>query len=243
MGTVVVVGTGIALSHITREAEGAIRSAEVVFYAVGDPVTTNWITRIHPSTQSLLGHYEEGRDRAETYAAMVEQVLATVRAGRHVCVALYGHPGVFAYPGHEIVRRAQAEGFLAEMLPAVSALDCLFSDLQLDPAVAGCQMYDATYFLLRSLGIDTSVPLILWQVALVGIAAFEANPTPDLVPLQTLLAQLYSPTHQVIVYEASAYPGLRPSTQTMAIGDLGQARLSLSSTLYIPASPATQFVL
>src|SRR2546429_6584747 len=45
-------------------------------------------------------------------------------------------------------RQAREEGFEAEMLPAVSAEDCLFADLGVDPGDEGCQSFEATSFLL-----------------------------------------------------------------------------------------------
>jgi hypothetical protein len=54
-----------------------------------------------------------------------------------LCVALYGHPGVFACVGHEAIERARAEGIDAQMLPGISAEDCLFAELGVDPAVGG----------------------------------------------------------------------------------------------------------
>ena len=68
------------------------------------------------------------------YARIVGDILDAVRGGASVCAAFYGHPGIFVTPSHDAVRRARAEGYPARMLPAVSAVDCLFADLGVDPA-------------------------------------------------------------------------------------------------------------
>ena len=81
--------------------------------------------------------------------------------------AFYGHPGVFVRPSHEAIARARAEGHQARMLPAVSAEDCLFADLGVDPATHGCASFDATTFLARPRPVDSSAGLVLWQVAAV----------------------------------------------------------------------------
>ena len=65
---------------------------------------------------------------------MAEAILEPVRAGKRVCAAFYGHPGVFVLPSHDAISRARAEGFEATMLPGVSAEDCLVADLGVDPA-------------------------------------------------------------------------------------------------------------
>ena len=99
-----------------------------MLHLVPDPVTRSWIERCNPRSRSLHGLYAPGKRRSDTYAEMVSELLEPVRAGREVCAAFYGHPGVFARPGHEAIRLARDEGFPARMLPAVSALDCLVAD-------------------------------------------------------------------------------------------------------------------
>ena len=77
--------------------------------------------------------YDEGRPRLEAYKKMVERILKNVKDGLEVCVVFYGHPSVFVQPSHESVRIARLEGFSARMLPGISAEDCLFADIGLDP--------------------------------------------------------------------------------------------------------------
>jgi uncharacterized protein YabN with tetrapyrrole methylase and pyrophosphatase domain len=125
---------------VTPESASAIERADEVLYLVTQPLTAQWIERANPRSRSLHGLYESGKPRRETYAEMVDELLAPVRAGLGVCAAFYGHPGVFVNPGHEAIRRARAEGYRARMLPAVSALDCLVADLGIDPAATGPQL-------------------------------------------------------------------------------------------------------
>src|SRR5205823_14531500 len=106
-----VVGTGIQLAgQLTPEARAAIVSADEVLYLVGDIVALRSLELLNSRARSLQQLYEPGRIRAETYAAIVEEILAVVRRGRNVCVALYGHPGVFAQPAHDALRQRRAEG-------------------------------------------------------------------------------------------------------------------------------------
>src|SRR3546814_8782204 len=78
---------------------------------------------------------------------MVAAMLAEVRAGRRVCGAFYGHPGVFARVPHKAIAQARAEGFEAHMEAGVSAEDCLYADLGIDPGEVGCQHYEASQFM------------------------------------------------------------------------------------------------
>ena len=106
---------------------------------------------------------------------MAEAILEPVRAGKRVCAAFYGHPGVFVLPSHEAIARARAEGFDATMLPGVSAEDCLVADLGVDPARNGLQSYEAGDFLRRRPAIEPTTALVLWQIGVVGARTHSAS--------------------------------------------------------------------
>jgi uncharacterized protein YabN with tetrapyrrole methylase and pyrophosphatase domain len=147
-GSLTVVGTGIqAITHITPQTRSCIEEADKVLYLVVDPVTVEWIRKLNPSAESLSRFYATGKLGEITYSAIADQILHFVRKGLNVCAAFYGHPGVLVEPSHAAIRRARAEGFLARMLPAISAMDCLYADLEVDPGMLGSQSYGATQFL------------------------------------------------------------------------------------------------
>jgi len=105
-GSLVVVGTGIRVgSQTSPEATYAIRRAEKVLFLAADYITCRWIEALNQTAESMERFYVEGRDRLETYHDMVDCTLSWVRKDLAVCVAAYGHPGVFAYPTHEAIRR------------------------------------------------------------------------------------------------------------------------------------------
>src|SRR5439155_1808739 len=133
-----------------------------------DAVTEQALLEMNPRAESMKALYREDRRRRATYDAMVERILAEVRTRAVVCAVFYGHPGVFVAPSHEAIRRARAEGHTALMLPGISAEDCLFADLGIDPSRFGCQSYEATDFLVHRRRIDRTAALVLWQIGTVG---------------------------------------------------------------------------
>lgn len=242
-GSLVVIGTGIrTVGQLTLEAITWIKNSDVVLYLVADPVAEEAIRGLNPGgAMSLRGYYGDGINRGQSYEAMIQHILSCVRGGLRTCAAFYGHPGVFAYPSHESIRRARQEGYGARMLPAISAEDCLFADLGVDPAVNGCQSFEATDFLLHNRTVDTSSQLVLWQVGVVGDWTYQSNgynlgAFPLLI---SRLCQMYGPQHEVYVYEAAILPGLSPSITRIALASLTAAYVNAGSTLYVPPGRAT----
>jgi uncharacterized protein YabN with tetrapyrrole methylase and pyrophosphatase domain len=199
-------------------------------------VTRSWIDKLNPKARSLSHFYAADRPRAETYAAMAEEILASVRSGKNVCAAFYGHPGVFVEPGHVAIRRAREEGFRATMHPGISAEDCLFADLGLDPADGGCQSYEATTFLIHEYTVEPSATLILWQVGVIGqLAAGPATPH-GMPALVERLRKDYPAEHEAIVYEASPYVFVEPLVRRTPLSELGSVDIPALATLVVPPS-------
>lgn len=233
-GSLVVVGTGIGATRLTLEARAAIEAADQVLHLVPDPISVAAVERMNARSRSLADCYVEGEHRRVAYARMVEAILEPVRAGERVCAAFYGHPGVFSLPPHEAVKQARSEGFEASMLPGISAEDCLFADLGVDPAEAGCQSYEATRFLERRPAIETRAALVLWQIGVVGSANHSAEfQAPRLPELVERLRELYPDDHEVVVYEASSYAGVAPVIRPTPLSRLAAA-VTPASTLYVP---------
>ena len=245
-GSLSVVGTGFFVAgHITPEARDRIESADRLFHLVGEPATRAWLEEANPAAESLYDAYAEGKPRRDSYAEMTERILAPLADGGDVCAAFYGHPGVFVAPSHAAVRAARAAGHEATMLPGVSAEDCLFADLGLDPAVPGCQSFEATDFLVRRRRLDPAAHLVLWQIGAIGVDSYQASSdawgVEGLRLLVETLLETYRPDHPVTVYEAATLPVCRPLVRTLPLAELATGGASLMSTLYVPPRdvPAT----
>jgi uncharacterized protein YabN with tetrapyrrole methylase and pyrophosphatase domain len=235
-GSLAVVGTGIRPGlHLTQEARARIEHADDVLYLLAEVAPTEWIRRLNPAAESLLPIYRLDRDREEIYEEIIEIALARVRNGRAVCLVTYGHPAVFDDASRESVRRAIAEGFEARMLPAISALDCLFVDLEVDPGLNGLQLHDATDFLVHRRSPDVTVPLVLWQISVIGrTRASDTVNREGVAILAERLAELYGHDHDVVVYEASPFPVGGPLIERVALDRLPDAGVTGLCSLYVP---------
>ena len=238
-GSLVCVGVGMTLgSHMTPLARSYIEKADVVFTALSDGVIELWLAKMNPDVRSLQHLYKEGKSRPETYRQMVETLLTEVRAGKQVCGAFYGHPGVFAWPPHKAIEIARAEGYPAHMEPGVSAEDCLYADLGFDPGRFGCQHYEASQLMFYRRRIDPSAYLILWQIGVAGDQSFARFSTGAQYRrlLVELLANDYDLSHEVIVYRAATLPIHQPRIDRMPLGSLPDADIDMHATLVIPPS-------
>jgi hypothetical protein len=242
-GSLVCVGVGMTLgSHMTPLARSYIEKADVVFTALSDGVIELWLAKMNPDVRSLQHLYKEGKSRPETYRQMVETLLTEVRAGKQVCGAFYGHPGVFAWPPHKAIEIARAEGYPAHMEPGVSAEDCLYADLGFDPGRFGCQHYEASQLMFYRRRIDPSAYLILWQIGVAGDQSFARFSTGAQYRrlLVELLAGDYDLSHEVIVYRAATLPIHQPRIERMPLGSLPDADIDMHATLVIPPSRALE---
>ncbi len=240
-GSIACVGIGMTLgSHLTPLARSHIQQADVVFVAVSDNVVEMWLERMHPDVRSLQPYYGEGKPRIDTYREWVEVMMAEVRSGKRVCAVFYGHPGIFAWSPHKVIEVARAEGFAALMEPGISAEDCLYADLGIDPGKFGCQHVDASQLLFYEKAIDATGYLVLWQVGVAGNRSIAApgQSTAYLELLVELLGEQYPLDHELTVYRGATLPIESPRIRHLKLCDLPRACISAEETVVLPpASP------
>lgn len=242
-GSLVCVGVGMTLgSHLTPLSRSYIEEADVVFAATSDGIVELWLAKMNPDVRSLQSFYREGKSRAESYRQMVAAMLAEVRAGKRVCGAFYGHPGVFAGVPHEAIELARREGYDAHMEPGISAEDCLYADLGIDPGRYGCQHFEASQLMLYRRRIDPSAYLVLWQVGVAGdrsLMRFATGADYRQV-LVDVLTRDYDPGHEAIVYRVATLPTQQPRIERTTIAGLPTLDIDMHATVVIPPAAPLQ---
>ena len=236
-GSLACVGLGMTLgSHLTPLARSHIQQADVVFAGLSDGVVELWLQRMHPDVRSLQPYYREGKSRMKTYREWVELMMTEVRAGKRVCGVFYGHPGIFAWSPHKVIEVARAEGFQAHMEPGISAEDCLYADLGIDPGRYGCQHFEASQLLFYQRRIDPAGYLVLWQVGLVGDFSLKRSATGPAYRqvLVDLLAVDYPLDHPVIVYRGATLPIEQPHIRHLTLRELPGIELTAEETVILP---------
>lgn len=242
-GSLTIVGTGILTpAHLSQESISIIQAADIVHALVPDPLGISTITKLNSKIKNLGDLYfkqdsdKNGKNRLDGYNLMVEAILCDVRDGLKVCAIFYGHPGVFVFPSHVSIEKARAEGFEAKMLPAISAEDCLFADLGIDPGDLGCQAYEASQFMFYKQSINTSAALILWQLGVAGDETLTKLKPADngMKMLKERLSNYYPENHEIILYEASTLPIMPPRIEKIRINQLELSKINTITTGFVP---------
>ena len=244
-GRLVMVGTGItAVSQMTLEAVGYIQRADVVFYHVTNGPAATHIRKLNANAVDLYEYYGEGKKRRITYVEMAELMLREVRRGLTVVGVFHGHPGYFVSPARRALAIASLEGHETAMLPGVSAPDCMFSDLRVDPGVYGCQIVMASRVFQKKSIIAKTGHVVFLQVSAVGDSGFSfsgyKNGTlPDFIEK---LIQIYGEEQDSVYYMASIFPGFEPVINARKLSDYRDAATLQSigaGILYLPPKGVT----
>lgn len=229
-GSLVCVGVGIRLdAHMTPLTDSYIRDADVVFAVGLEEAARTALSRMHHDVRDLYSASDANSSLVEESYDIAQSLLDEVRAGKRVCAAFCGHPGVFAGAAHTAIHAARKEGFPAHMEPAVSAADCLYADLGIDPGKYGCQHYDASQIMFYRRSIDTSAYLILWQAG-----AKERRSTSYRQLLVDVLAREYPLDHNVLVYSAPSASNQPFLVDSARIDALVHLDLHPLATIVIP---------
>jgi hypothetical protein len=233
-GQLIIVGSGITgIAQLTLEAVAWVEAADVVCYVLADPLTERWLHEHARETEDLARLHRPDEPRLRAYRAMSERLVEHARAGRLVVGVFYGHPGVFTSPSHWAIRAARSAGLRARMLAAVSAEDCLFADLGVDPGEGAGQSFEATDLLVRARVPATDAHVVIWQIGVVAQLGLRAE-GGHVASLVAYLLRFYPGDHLVTHYQAAQSVVTDPVIQTVPLADLGSLPLAVTSTLYVP---------
>jgi siroheme synthase len=237
-----IAGLGIqTVCQVTREAENAIRSSREVLYLDTGVATARYLESLCPRATPLYEEsYAEGRPRTGAYEHMAARVVEAALDHPPVTFAIHGHPLVAVHAPFLVMAMAEALGLRVEVVPGISALDCLLADLRIDPVIHGMQMYEATDLLLRRRPLQPDVPLILWQIGPLEtcLHTMRVSKPERFTRLVAYLSRFYPARHEVVAVYSSPHPLMPASILRFAIEDMGQLaeQFHAGFTLYVPPS-------
>jgi len=237
LADIILAGTGImGTMQMTRETEYKLRECDVVYVLHYDDSVVRCIENWGVEVVDARSFYVDGKHRSEVYLELAEAILQTAQT-RHVGFLVHGHPLFLVSTSEAIVELAPAKGLAVEILPGVSSLDTVMADLRIDFGHA-MQGYEANFLLNKHPVIEPRVPLMIYQVAILG--AYKVNrvfPGANLQPLTDYLSNHYPAEHQVAFILSSKHALLPAELVWMPIYKLhlvDQSLLEGRPTLYVP---------
>ena len=242
MTDVYVAGLGVRnVDQLTQETEQAIRGSQEVLYVDTGIATQELLERWCPRVTPLyLASYVEGGNRVNAYQIMAARVVDAAMRRPPVTFAMHGHPIVGAYAPFLIRDMAGLLGLNVQVLPGVSALDCLFAELTVDPCVLGMQMVEATDLLLRRRPLQPDVPALIWQIGNLETRLHSDRVSrPERFERFTRhLLQFYPADHEVTAVYCSPHPLVPTVKLRFALGAMADHahKLHAGFTLYVPPS-------
>ena len=170
---------------------------------------------------------------------MAELMLREVRKGLNVVGVFHGHPGNFVSPARRALAVASAEGHETALIPAISAPDCLFADLRVDPGVFGCQILMASRVFAEDAIIATSGHVVFLQVSAVGDKGFSFTGYKNgkMPRFFDRLIDLYGGEQDAVYYMASVFPGTTPEVTVRPLSEYRSAEIQDTlgaGMLYLP---------
>jgi len=236
---VYLLGTGmIGARQITYETAEALKRCEQILYLHHDASVREYLEQLGISLEDLGPLYREDLPRPEIYRNIAEEVMSAGLRNPPVSFITYGHPLVFVAPTKTIAIEGPRRGLRVKTLPAISSMDGLFIDLNLDPGVEGLQMYEATDLLVRRRPLQADVPALIWQIgALETIHYLAANSKPERFErFKSYLMEFYPANHVVTITATSTLPIAKPKLIQTPLSELQahHAEIGVPETLYIP---------
>ena len=233
MHKLIVVGSGIkSIAHLSEETKKVIQNSDKVLYLVNEDNLKEWLQASAKDAESLDKIYFSSPKRIDAYRAITDHIVKTYSEVTNLCVVFYGHPTVFADSALDAVKQIKEQGGNAVVLPAISAQDCLYSDLEIDPGNQGCFSIEATELVLFERNIDIYSHVLLWQVANFG--RVDTNKSNKLSVLIDYLCSFYQPDKLLCLYEAPSLPTQPARIEWIKLINLNSSELNATTTIYIP---------
>jgi len=236
-----ILGLGILnVEHMTRETERVLRRCREVLYVDTGVATQAFLEGVCPRVTALYEtSYEENGPRLNAYHRMAARVVNAAMDHAPVAFAMHGHPIVGVYAPFLIRDMARLLNLEVQVLPGISAMDCLFAELMVDPCVAGMQMYEATDLLLRRRTLHADVPALIWQIGSVEtrLHTTRISKPERFERLRAYLLQFYPPQHPVSAFYSTPHPLMPSTVLAFALEDMcGHAHLLHAGfTLFVPS--------
>jgi uncharacterized protein YabN with tetrapyrrole methylase and pyrophosphatase domain len=240
-----IVGFGIGgASNITLRVNALIKFADCVFTDVASPGLSDYLRALDVDLSrviDLLGLTQFCRNPRDIYELLVQQVFSHSSEWHRAVLIEEGHPQLFNTPVHRIVLEGRKRGWDVVVHPAISSLDTMLIDLDLQIEEQGLLILDAARMIRRRQPLLPSAATLILQLGGCMVKEFIdfGEQTPDqFEPLANWLGNFFPVEHRFVVLRSAIHDGAEASGMQIetTIGDLPQhaPRIDYYCSGYIP---------
>ena len=235
------VGTSIrGAGALTFEAVTYLASADVVFYY--PPTTPHYelLKLLNDDVVNLNDTlYVRGAPFGPTYEAIIEEVIGVLKTGKRIAYATQGSPAFHCGTCLSLIRRATQEGFRAVLIPGVSSLEVLSTDLAPLYDFNSLQLYSIDDVMNRKANIDPRNPCLLFDLGRYALPAVREKAgnilRSKLNALSEFLSSIYTSSHELILCSVKPDGLCVQSKTTLNRLEETVGRLGTSQTIFVPA--------
>jgi Tetrapyrrole (Corrin/Porphyrin) Methylases len=184
----------------------------------------------------LSDHFQEGKPFGEVYLELADFILKRCAEEKPVILLSQGNPLFLNSLNRFLFTKARERRLEVQVVPGLSQIDTIISDIGLDVGMFGVQVFDARRFVQRGLRPNPSVPLVLLQVGGFAMSTAGVNgASPEgYAPLAVYLAKFY-PADQAVTLINSGPGGVARGTVTLERFSELLPNISPASSLFIDA--------
>jgi precorrin-2 methylase len=160
------IGCGLrSLDHLTREADGILRRARVIFHSIYNRDLLADLQRMNPDARLLCqedGEYIVGQYRPDIYRRIADRVFEEALRGPGVAVLHPGSAVLVDAIGRHLVSRGVDAGIGVRIVPGISSVEFVLCEMAWDPA-DGLQVILAQNLVLGARRLDPTQAAIVIQ--------------------------------------------------------------------------------
>ncbi|HEY7467815.1 MAG TPA: SAM-dependent methyltransferase [Dehalococcoidia bacterium] len=218
--------------QLTVQTQRILSQAGKVYAVSLPPGLARFLKSQRVQVEDLTDRFRPGRPFADCYLDVADHLFRRAAVEQPVCFLSPGNPLFLNSLNRFIVMQAGQRGLSVQTYPGVSQVDAIISDIGLDVATFGLQLFDARRLVARRQAINPAVPLVILQLA--GFSADSVGAElPDYAPLGEYLAGFYPAGHLVTLLNRE--PGSPPARATLPLSRLNELvqHVGPSSSLFM----------
>ena len=238
-----IIGAGInGISQITPETTRILKHCHSIFVLNPYTKVLDFVRKTNPSAKVIdcSCYYDGVEKRPEVYQRISNDIIKECKQHPYASIAFltYGHPLFLVSASEKMVEASRLEGIAVKVYPAVTSLDTVIADLQIE--IGYCfSVFDATLVIKNNVKLDTSIPVFIFQMA----NLFDDSVQKDwisyekLTPLRDHLLKYYNPEHEITLIVSSHDTLFDPLINRVKMKDLCECdfpSLKDRPTLFIP---------